>query len=125
MGRYDKLVSGDKPAFERRQPTTDVGTKEPVVVPPKVPSVVPTDVYSYVDIVRKAVKWPGKEGANLRLTQEEVAKLKSIVRHFEDKGYYTDRTQLTRIALNYAMYDFEQHGDKSLLAEIMERINTY
>lgn len=120
MGVYDDLM-GDKP---KKKPT-DVGTSKQVVVPPKVPSVVPTDEESYVDVVRKAVRWPGKEGANLRLTQEEVKKLKDVIRHFEDKGYYTDRTQLTRIALNYALHDFETNGDKSLLSEIMERINTY
>lgn len=119
MGIYDDLDS-------KKQPTpkvTDVGTSKQAVVPPKVPVVVPTEAGDYVDIVRKAVKWPGKEGANLRLTQEEVVKLKSAIRYFEDKGYYTDRTQLTRIALNYALWDFEQHGDNSMLAEIMERIH--
>lgn len=117
-GDLDNLDTKAKPK------ATTVGTTKPVKVPPKVPVVVPTDTSDYVDVVRKAVKWPGKEGANLRLTQEEVARLKAAIRHFEDKGYYTDRTQLTRIALNYALYDFEQNGDKSMLAEIMERIHT-
>lgn len=123
MSKYGKLVASSAP--EPTVPQIEDGTKAPIVVPPKVPSVVPTDTDDYANTIRKAIRWPGKEGANLRLTKDEIDGLKSVIRHFEDKGFYTDRTQLTRIALNYALHDFEKNGDNSILAEVMDRINNW
>lgn len=81
--------------------------------------------YYFADSVRRAIKWPGKESAPLRITRPELDRLKAAVRYFEDKGYLTDRTQLIRVALNYMLDDFEHNGDKSFLAEILDRINNY
>jgi hypothetical protein len=117
-GLFEGLTEPEKP----KKSVEDVGTKELVVVPTKVPSVVPTEAEDYIDVVRRAVKWPGKEGANLRLTEEELVKLKAAIRYFEDRGYYTDRTLITRIGLSYIMLDLEENGDESILAKVIDRI---
>jgi hypothetical protein len=130
MGKFADLRSMQSgPTAETEEkpntPTTDKDIKISSNKAPKVSSKISTSDSSYADVVRKAVRWPGKESAPLRITGEELNKLKAAVRHFQDQGYPTDRTQIIRVSLNYLLHDFEQNPDNSILTEIMERINTY
>lgn len=135
--KYGNLAKGADGAPELSKDEGVAATKKPGKVAeskdikisseisPKMSSEIPPSVTSYEDDVRRAVRWPGKESSPLRITSEELTKLKTAVRHFEDQGYPTDRTQIIRVSLNYMLLDFAQRGKNSILAEIMERINTY
>lgn len=117
---YGDLM-GDSPKKVTKPVVTPKDTKIPSVVSSKIPTV----VESYPDSVRKSIRGAGNISATMRITAPEEEGIKRLVRHFEDKGYYTDKTQLLRISLNYMLWDFDNNKEQSLLDEILERINTY
>lgn len=128
MGRFDKIANL-QPANESTVEPAQEDIKIPSKISPKISSEISSPVVGelspYTDSVRRAVRWPGKESSPLRITADELNKLKAVVRYFEDRGYATDRTQLIRVALNYMLDDFERRGDSSLFTEILDRINSY
>ncbi len=76
------------------------------------------------EAVRKAVKQVGKEPATQRLTLEEKRALMDIEYTYKCRGVRTSGNEIIRIATNYVIREYKKNGDKSILAKILEKINS-
>src|SRR6266487_2180091 len=74
------------------------------------------------EIVRKAVKQVGKEAATHRFTQEEKQALADIEYTYQRQGMRTSENELTRIAINYVVEEYRQHGEQSILAKALKKL---
>ena len=77
-----------------------------------------------LDVVRKAVRQIGKEAATHRFTLDEKNSLADIEYTYRRQSIRTSENEITRIAINYFIEDYRAHGDSSLLAKIMRRLNS-
>jgi hypothetical protein len=80
-----------------------------------------TDIF---EGVRKAVKQIGKEAATHRFTLEEKNELADIEYTYKRQGIRTSENEITRIAINYVIEEYRQHGEESILAKILKRLNS-
>jgi PBP1b-binding outer membrane lipoprotein LpoB len=80
-----------------------------------------TDIF---EVVRKAVKQIGKEAATHRFTLEEKNLLTDIEYTYKRGGVRTSENEITRIAINYIIEEYRQHGEESILAKILKRLNS-
>jgi hypothetical protein len=72
-----------------------------------------------VETIRQVIKVPGREVSYLRLTPEEKADLSDIVYTYKRQGQKTSETEINRIALNYLLLDYREHGQQSVLARVL------
>src|SRR5512132_391823 len=77
-----------------------------------------------LDVVRKAVRQIGKEAATHRFTMDEKTSLADIEYTYRRRGIRTSENEITRIAINYFIQDYRAHGDSSLLAKTLKRLNS-
>src|SRR5512132_3428645 len=77
-----------------------------------------------LDVVRKAVRQIGKEAATHRFTLDEKNSLAEIEYTYRRQGIRTSENEITRIAINYLIEDYRTHGDSSLLAKTLKRLNS-
>jgi hypothetical protein len=77
-----------------------------------------------LDVVRKAVRQIGKEAATHRFTLDEKNSLADIEYTYRRHGIRTSENEITRIAINYFIEDYRTHGDSSLLATVLKRLNS-
>jgi hypothetical protein len=73
--------------------------------------------------IRKVVKQVGKEAATYRLTQSEKQQLADIVYTYKRRGYRTSDNELARIALNWLTLDYQEQGEQSMLARVLETLH--
>ena len=78
----------------------------------------------FLDVVRKAVRQIGKEAATHRFTLDEKNSLADIEYTYRRQSIRTSENEITRIAINYFIEDYRAHGDSSLLAKILRRLNS-
>jgi hypothetical protein len=78
----------------------------------------PADV-DVIEAIRQIVKIPGREVSYVRLTPEEKARLSDAIYTFKRQGQKTTETEINRIALNYLLNDYFQHGEQSVLARVI------
>ena len=76
------------------------------------------------ELVRKAVKKVGKEAATHRFTLDEKHQLADIEYTYKRRGVRTTENEITRIAINYFIEDYRSNGEQSLLAKILEKLNS-
>jgi hypothetical protein len=76
------------------------------------------------ETVRKAVKQLGKEAATHRFTLAEKNLLADIEYTYKREGIRTSENEITRISINYIIEDYRQHGEESILAKILKRLNS-
>lgn len=76
-----------------------------------------------VETIRKTVKQIGKEAATHRFTEEEKRALADIVYTYERQGYRTSENEITRIAVNWLILDYQQFAANSLLARLLESLH--
>lgn len=74
---------------------------------------------SAIEAIRQVIKSPGREVSYVRLTPEEKARLSDIVYTYKRQGQKTSETEINRIALNYLLLDFHEHGEQSVLARVL------
>ena len=72
-----------------------------------------------IEVIRKAVKVPGREVSFVRLTQEEKSQLADIVYTYKRQGKKTSETEINRIAINFILEDYHTNGDNSILANVL------
>ncbi len=72
-----------------------------------------------VETIRQVIKVPGREVSYLRLTPKEKADLSDIVYTYKRQGQKTSETEINRIALNYLLLDYREHGQQSVLARVL------
>jgi hypothetical protein len=81
-------------------------------------ALVPVDANA-VEAIRQVLKIPGREVSYVRLTPEEKARLSDIVYTYKRQGQKTSETEINRIALNYLLLDYHEHGEQSVLARVL------
>jgi hypothetical protein len=72
-----------------------------------------------IDAIRKVVKTQGREVSFIRLTPEEKAQVADIVYTYKRQGQKTTENQINRIAINYLLHDYHEHGEQSVLARVL------
>jgi hypothetical protein len=132
-GTYSKLAE----AVEKKHqpPTTETVPEERIQNVPKAtktPSNRDTTIPRYqdtkydtdfIEVVRKAVKQLGKEAATYRFTQKEKGALADIVYSLKTKGTRSSENEITRIAINYLVWEYHHSKQSSILARVLERLN--
>ena len=77
----------------------------------------------YIEVVRKAVKLLGEKAATHRFTADEKDAIADIVYSLRKKGIATSENEITRIAINYLVWDYRQSKQASILSRVLERLN--
>ena len=146
MGRFDaltKIEPKEEPQGGRSPSRTEAteriaesgsmiprhhGTTTPryhdTVIPQKDNRPVALSQEDVFELVRKSVKKIGKEAATHRFTLEETHQLADIEYTYKRRGFRTTENELTRIAINYFIEDYRLNGERSLLAKLLEKINS-
>lgn len=88
---------------------------------PPASDAVPDDV-DVIEEIRRIVKMPGREVSYVRLTPEEKARLSDVIYTYKRQGQKTTETEINRIALNYLLDDYFEHGEQSVLARVLEAL---
>lgn len=76
-----------------------------------------------IEQVRKAVKEFGKEAATHRFTLDEKKAIIDIIYAYKNLGLKTSENEITRIAVNFIVNDYKQHGENSILARALKALN--
>lgn len=80
-------------------------------------------VAASLETMRKAVKQIGKEAATHRFTTQEKNVLADIVYTYTRQGYRTSENEITRIAVNWLILDYQERGEQSVLARMLEALH--
>jgi hypothetical protein len=103
---------------------TMVSRHHDTAIPRNHDTMTPSITDGIYEVVRKAVKQIGKEAATHRFTIEEKNHLAEIEYTYKRRGIKTSENEITRIAINYFVEDYRLNGEQSLLAKILERLNS-
>lgn len=76
-----------------------------------------------IEAIRKAVKRLGKEASFCRFTQEEKNALADIIYTYKRSGVRTSENEVVRIAINWLIENYHADGQKSVLAQVLDRLN--
>jgi len=76
-----------------------------------------------LESIRQAVRQVGKEAATHRFTQAEKQALRDIEYAYQSRGIRTSENEITRIAVNHLVEDYQEKGEDSILAKVLERLN--
>lgn len=76
-----------------------------------------------LESIRKIVRQFGKEAATYRLTEEEKQHLADIVYTYKRRGYRTSDNELARIAINWLILEYQEQGEQSVLARVLEALH--
>ena len=87
-------------------------------------TVIPRQGDTIIESTRRAVKQFGKEAATHRFTLEEKKSLKAIEHEYSEKGIRTSENEITRIAINYIVEDYKDNGNNSILAQVLDLLNS-
>jgi hypothetical protein len=139
LGTYSKLA---ETAEKKQQPVTSASvaqprtqnvndtTKKATTTPSNRDTVVsrPHDTTSdssndSIEVVRKAVKLLGEKAATHRFTADEKDAIADIVYSLRKKGITTSENEITRIAINYLVWDYRNNKQASILSRVLERLN--
>ena len=94
------------------------------VVPRNQETTIPKNEEDIVETVRRSVKRIGKEAATHRCTLEERQALDDIEYQYKRQGIRTSGNEITRIAVNYIVEDYQKNGESSVLAQVLKRLNS-
>ena len=139
LGTYSKLV---ETAEKKQQPATTAPVAQPrtqnVNDETNIPATMPRNrdtVVSrhhdsnadnsddYIEVVRKDVKLLGEKAATHRFTADEKDAIADIVYSLRKKGVTTSENEITRIAINYLVWEYRQNKQASILSRVLERLN--
>lgn len=99
-------------------------TNNETVIPRHQDTIIPRYPDEFIESIRKAVKQLGKEAATYRFTSEEKKALADIVYTYKNDGIRTSENEITRTAINFIVEDYRRHGLTSILAIVLERLNS-
>lgn len=85
--------------------------------------VTPAPSADTLETVRRRVRALGKEAATYRFTQDEKRTLAEIVYAYKGQGIRTSENEITRIALNYLIEEYQQNRATSILAQVLALLN--
>jgi hypothetical protein len=75
---------------------------------------------SIIALIRKALKYAGKESATYRFTPEEKKALLQLTFSYKIQGFKTHENELVRIAVNFLLEDHKQNGRNSILETVLQ-----
>jgi hypothetical protein len=120
-----------QPATPKTQPKaahpendTVVSRYHETMIPSNHDTTIPLSKDELLELVRKAVKQIGKEPATQRLTLEEKQALDDIEYAYKRQGIKTSGNEIIRIATNYIVRDYRKNGANSILATVIQRLNS-
>jgi hypothetical protein len=99
-------------------------TKHDTMVSSNPGTSIPLTEDEMIEAVRKAVRQIGKEPATQRLTLEEKQALAEIEYTYKRQGTKTSGNEIIRIATNYIVRDYRKNGAKSILAQVLHKLNS-
>ena len=76
-----------------------------------------------IELIRKTVKLFGKEPSTHRLTLEEKKAITDIIYSYKNRGIKTNENEIARIAINFAINDYRQNGENSILHKVIRALN--
>ena len=76
-----------------------------------------------VETLRRAVKACGKEAATHRFTATEKDAIAEIVYACKREGLRTTENEITRIAVNFIIAEYQAKGESSLLVKVLQALN--
>ena len=76
-----------------------------------------------VETIRRAVKALGKEAATHRFTATEKETIAEIVYACKRQGLRTTENEITRVAVNFIVQDYQANGKESLLVRVLLALN--
>jgi hypothetical protein len=115
------LVKPKSPKVEKND--TMVSRYHETMIPSNRDTTIPLSEEDMIEAVRKAVKQIGKEPATQRLTLEEKQALDDIEYSYKRQGIKTSGNEIIRIATNYIVRDYQENGENSILAKVLNRLN--
>lgn len=77
-----------------------------------------------VEALRRAVRVIGKEAATYRFSAEEKSRMADLVYTYKRHGVRTSENEISRIALNFIFRDYEEAGEDSILAKVLDALNS-
>ena len=104
-------------------PKRKIATKKASTQDSKRASTLASNHEDVIETIRKTVKSPGNKVSYTRLTPEEKGRIADIVYTYKRQGIKTSENEMSRIALNYLIEDFQSHGEDSVLAKVIEALN--
>jgi len=75
-----------------------------------------------IEAIRKAVKEFGKEAATHRFTLTEKRAIASVAHSLNMQGIRTTENEITRIAINFVIDEFNRNGKDSLLGLVLQAL---
>jgi hypothetical protein len=108
------------------QPKRDTSTPRyhDTMIPINQDTTIPLNEEDIIERVRRSVKRIGKEAATHRCTLEERQALDDIEYQYKRLGIRTSGNEITRIAVNYIVEDYQKNGENSVLAEVLKKLNS-
>jgi len=82
-----------------------------------------TTTANMLETLRQAVKKVGKEAATHRFTLEEKRQIADIAYTYNRQGIRTSENEITRIAVNWLLKDYEQNNANSVLARMLDSLH--
>jgi hypothetical protein len=79
---------------------------------------------SIVELVRKAVRFVGKDPFFGRFTPEEKQMLADIAYTYKRSGMKTSENEIARIAVNFIVSDYKENGENGILSRVLKALNT-
>jgi hypothetical protein len=124
---HDTAVSSNRDTKQRGNHPTKEPARQPIVPPIKhdtMPASSPSEEgMETLMEVRKLVRQLGKEAATHRFTAQEKRVIADLVYTYSRQGYRTSENEITRIAVNWILLDFEERGEQSILARMLESLH--
>lgn len=115
----DSMVISNHATMPPHNHETVVGSQQQSMQASSHAAMLPTPL----ETIRKTVKHVGKEAATYRLTEEEKQHLADIVYTYKRRGYRTSDNELARIAINWLILDYQEEGEQSVLARVLEALH--
>ncbi len=110
----EKKEKVDEPMVPRHHDTT---------IPSNHDTMTPRYHKATIETIRKAVKQIGKEAATHRYTVAEKKVIAGIIFTYKNQGVITSENEISRIAINFIIEDFENNGEESILAKAIKALN--
>jgi hypothetical protein len=93
------------------------------IIPKEISSVSLPYPEEMIEKIRSAVKQLGRAAATYRFTDEEKKSLAHVQHEYEVQNIRTSENQITRIAINFILQDYELHKENSILSRAIESLN--
>jgi hypothetical protein len=114
------VYESDSQTAEQQPVTT---TPQPDTMPPRHHATTQPRLHdTMVETIRASVKAFGKEAATHRFTLEEKKAITDLIYAYQRNGVRTNENEITRIAVNFIVNDFQANGKSSILELVLKAL---